>query len=77
LKRLLGLLPGGKSKFASYATALALLLKENKDINAVELERGLYKHLIENDLVAYDDDLKESVGFDFLPERRFKWRTNC
>ena len=40
LKRLLGLLPGGKSKFASYATALALLIKENKDINAVELERG-------------------------------------
>ena len=71
LKRLLGLLPGGKSKFASYATALALLLKENKDINAVELERGLYKHLIENDLIAYDDDLKESVGFDFLPEGRF------
>ena len=71
LKRLLGLLPGGKSKFASYATALALLLKENKDINAVELERGLYKHLIENDLIAFDDDLKESVGFDFLPEGRF------
>jgi len=71
LKRLLGLLPGGKSKFASYATALALLLKENKDINAVELERGLYKHLIENDLIAFDDDLKESVGFDFLPEGKF------
>ena len=52
LKRLLGLLPGGKSKFASYATALALLLKENKDINAVELERGLYKHLIENSLFS-------------------------
>jgi|TARA_B100000424_G_scaffold72526_1_gene53840 hypothetical protein len=71
LKRLLGLLPGGKTKFASYATALALLIKENKDINAVELERGLYKHLIENDLIAYDDDLKESVGFDFLPSGRF------
>ena len=71
LKRLLGLLPGGKSKFASYATALALLLKENKDINAVELERGLYKHLIENDLIAFDDDLKESIGFDFLEEGRF------
>ena len=71
LKRLLGLLPGGKTKFASYATALALLIKENKDINAVELERGLYKHLIENDLIAYDDDLKESVGFDFLPTGRF------
>ena len=71
LKRLLGLLPGGKSKFASYATALALLIKENKDINAVELERGLYKHLIENDLIAFDDDLKESVGFDFLSTGRF------
>ena len=52
LKRLLGLLPGGKTKFASYATALALLIKENKDINAVELERGLYKHLIENSLFS-------------------------
>ena len=31
LKRLLGLLPGGKTKFASYATALALLIKENKE----------------------------------------------
>ena len=29
LKRLLGLLPGGKTKLASYAAALALLLKEN------------------------------------------------
>ena len=71
LKRLLGLLPGGKSTFASYATALALLIKENKDINAVEWERGLYKHLIENDLIAFDDDLKESVGFDFLSTGRF------
>ena len=47
------------------------MLKENKDINAVELERGLYKHLIENDLIAFDDDLKESIGFDFLEEGRF------
>ena len=71
LKRLLGLLPGGKTKFASYAAALALLLKENKDVNAIEIERALYKHLVENDLVAYDDDLKESVGFDYLPEGRY------
>ena len=68
LKRLLGLLPGGKTKFASYAAALALLLKENKDVNAIEIERALYKHLVENDLVAYNDDIKESVGFDYLPE---------
>ena len=67
LKRLLGLLPGGKTKFASYAAALALLLKENKDVNAIEIERALYKHLVENNLVAYNDDIKESVGFDYLP----------
>ena len=71
LKRLLGLLPGGKTKYASYATALALLFKENKDINAIEIEKALYKHLAENNLIAYDDDLKESVGFDFLPEGKF------
>ena len=71
LKRLLGLLPGGKTKLASYAAALALLLKENKNINAIELERALYKHLVENNLIAYDDNLKESVGFDYLPEGRY------
>ena len=46
--------------------ALGLLLKENKDINMVELERDLYKHLSENNLIKLDDDVKESVGFDFL-----------
>ena len=71
LKRLLGLLPGGKTKLASYAAALALLLKENKNINAIEVERALYKHLVENNLIAYDDNLKESVGFDYLPEGRY------
>ncbi len=71
LKRLLQLLPGGKTKFASYATALALLLRENKDVNAIEIEKALYKHLIENNLIAYDDDVKESVGFDFLPEGKY------
>ena len=71
LKRLLGMLPGGKTKFASYATALALLLKENKDINAIEVEKALYKHLVENKLIAHNDDMKESVGFDYLPEGRY------
>ena len=71
LKRLLGMLPGGKTKFASYATALALLLKENKDINAIEVEKALYKHLVENKLIAHNDDMIESVGFDYLPEGRY------
>src|SRR5210317_643732 len=71
LKRLIGLVPGGKSKLGSYAAALGLLLREQKDINAIELERSLYKHLVDNNLIAYEDDLNESVGFDYLPEGRF------
>ena len=71
LKRIINFIPGGKSKLGTYAAALGLLLKENKDINMVELERDLYKHLSENDLIKLDDDVKESVGFDYLPEGRF------
>ena len=71
LKRLLAFVPGGKSKLGTYAAALGLLLKEQKDVNAIEIERVLYKHLVENDLVAYDDDLKESVEFDYLPEGKY------
>ena len=48
--------------------ALGLLLKEEKEINAVELEKVLYKHLRENDLIKLDDDLREDVEFDFLPK---------
>ena len=71
LKRLINFIPGGKSKLGTYAAALGLLLKENKDINMVELERDLYKHLSENNLIKLDDDVKESVGFDFLPEGKY------
>ena len=71
LKRLINIIPGGKSKLGTYAAALGLLLKENKDINMVELEKDLYKHLSENNLIKLDDDVKESVGFDFLPEGKF------
>ena len=71
LKRLINFIPGGKSKLGTYAAALGLLLKENKDINMVELEKDLYKHLSENNLIKLDDDVKESVGFDFLPEGKF------
>ena len=71
LKRIINFIPGGKSKLGTYAAALGLLLKEQKDINTVELERTLYKHLVDNKLIAYGDDLNESVGFDYLPEGRF------
>ena len=71
LKRLINVVPGGKSKLGTYAAALGLLLKENKDINMVELEKDLYKHLSENNLIKLDDDVKESVGFDFLPEGKY------
>ena len=71
LKRLINLIPGGKSKLGTYAAALGLLLKEEKEINAVELEKVLYKHLRENDLIKLDDDLREDVDFDFLPKGRF------
>ena len=37
----------------------------------MEIERTLYKNLVDNKLVAYEDDLKESVGFDYLPEGRY------
>ena len=71
LKRLINIVPGGKSKLGTYAAALGLLLKENKDINTIELEKDLYKHLVDNKLIAYDDNLNESAEFDYLPEGRF------
>ena len=71
LKRIINFIPGGKSKLGTYAAALGLLLKEGKEINMVELEKDLYKHLSENNLIKLDDDVKESVGFDFLPEGKF------
>ena len=70
LKRILQKVGLG-SKIGNYAAALGLLLKEQKDLNAIEIERTLYKHLVENKLIAYDDDIKESVGFDYLPEGRY------
>ena len=70
LKRLINVVPGGKTKLGTYAAALGLLLKEGKDLNMVELERDLYKHLSENDLIKLDD-INESVGFDFLQEGKY------
>ena len=71
LKRIINFIPGGKSKIGTYAAALGLLLKEDKDLNTIELERVLYKHLVDNDLISFDDDLKESVDFNHLKEGKY------
>ena len=71
LKRIIGIIPGGKSKLGTYAAALGLLLKEKKELNIIEIERHLYSYLKENSLIAYDDNLKESAEFDYLPKGRF------
>ena len=71
LKRIINFIPGGKSKIGTYAAALGLLLKEDKDLNTIELERVLYKHLVDNDLISFDDDLKESVDFNQLKEGKY------
>ena len=50
LKRVLELLPFGRTRLASYAASLALL-KENFNIDGEYLERHFYQYLKENDLV--------------------------
>ena len=50
LKRILELLPFGRTRLASYAASLALL-KEHFNIDGESLERHFYQYLKENDLV--------------------------
>ena len=50
LKRILELLPFGRTRLASYAASLALL-KENFNIDGDALERHFYQYLKENDMV--------------------------
>ena len=50
LKRILELLPFGRTRLAAYAASLALL-KENFNIDGDALERHFYQYLKENDLV--------------------------
>lgn len=64
-------MPGGKSKLGSYAAALGLLLKEENEINSIELEKDLYNHLRQNNLISLGDDLNETVGYDYLPKSKF------
>jgi hypothetical protein len=71
LKRLMNAIPGVKSKIGTYAVALALLLKEDKNIPKDPLEKQLYKFLKKEGHLILDDDIKESVGFDYLPKGRY------
>ena len=50
LKRVLELLPFGRTRLASYAASLALL-KEHFEIDGKNLEESFYTHLKENDLI--------------------------
>ena len=50
LKRVLELLPFGRTRLASYAASLALL-KEHFNIDGEPLERHFYQYLKENDMV--------------------------
>ena len=73
LKRLIHLVPGGKSKIGTYAAALVMLLREDREnyLNSNDIEKALYRHLIENDLIKYDNKLREGLEMDYLPRGRF------
>jgi hypothetical protein len=63
LKRVLELLPFGRTRLASYAASLALL-KEHFNIDGESLERHFYQYLKENDLVL--DLLEGHVNMNVL-----------
>ncbi len=67
---MINLIPGGKSKIGTYAAALGLLLKENKEINMAEIEKELYSYLREHDLIHFGD-MVESSDDNILPQGRF------
>ena len=73
LKRMIHLVPGGKSKIGTYAAALVMLLREDREnyLNSNDIEKALYRHLIENDLIKYDNKLREGLEMDYLPRGRF------
>ena len=73
LKRLIHLVPGGKSKIGTYAAALVMLLREDREnyLNSNDIEKALYRHLVENDLIKYDNKLREGLEMDYLPKGRF------
>ena len=60
LKRMIGLLPGGKTRLASYAAAL-FLIKEHCELTGTKLDKEVFKYLQEAGL------LEEGLMQDFIP----------
>ena len=60
LKRIIGLLPGGKTRLASYAAAL-FLIKEHCELSGTKLDKEVFKYLQEAGL------LEEGLMEDFVP----------
>jgi hypothetical protein len=53
LKKLLGKIPGGKSRLASFAAALLLIKEENIDADDLDyLEETLYKYMAEAEMLV-------------------------
>ena len=67
IKKLIEKLPGGKTRIATYATAL-FLIKEHvaqmHDSDGKILEKEFYKYLKDNDLIEKDDGtIKEDISY--------------
>ena len=60
LKRLIGFLPGGKTRLGSYAAAL-FLIKEHCELSGTKLDKEVFKYLQEAGL------LEEGLMEDFVP----------
>ena len=60
LKRLIGFLPGGKTRLGSYAAAL-FLIKEHCELTGTKLDKEIFKYLQEAGL------LEEGLMEDFVP----------
>tara|TARA_Y100000385_G_C12975981_1_gene586190 strand:+ start:352 stop:921 length:570 start_codon:yes stop_codon:yes gene_type:complete len=75
LKRLIELLPGGKSRLGSYASAL-FLIKEHCELTGAQLDKEIFKYLQEADL------LEENLVEEFTPitkletEKTFQLRSS-
>ena len=60
LKRIIGLLPGGKTRLASYAAAL-FLIKEHCELTGTKLDKEVFKYLQES------GQLEEGLMENFVP----------
>ena len=75
LKRLIEVLPGGKSRLGSYAAAL-FLIKEHADLSGSKLDKEVFKYLQEANLLS-EDLLEEFIPITKLEtEKTFQLTRN-